>query len=179
MAVLQQMRPISERLELVFPSPFYSTKPLSENTFNSVMARMGYKYLATAHGFRALFATVANEAGWRPDVIERQLAHKERNKVRAGYRRTERTQLMQCWARLSGCPQDGAVPGHAPAGKGLAASGTRDRPAAAVEAAFLCLPIKKCHFVTTQFASGLFLQKPWERGSKRSGNAGNAYVEII
>lgn len=73
-AVLQQMRPISERLELVFPSPYYSTKPLSENTFNSAMARMGYKYLATAHGFRALLSTVANEAGWRSDVIERQLA---------------------------------------------------------------------------------------------------------
>lgn len=101
-AVLQQMRPISERLELVFPSPFYSTKPLSENTFNSAMARMGYKYLATAHGFRALFSTVANEAGWRPDVIERQLAHKERNQVRAAYHRStymaERTQLMQWWA---------------------------------------------------------------------------------
>ncbi|WP_043005682.1 tyrosine-type recombinase/integrase [Comamonas testosteroni] len=102
MDVLQQMRPISERLELVVPSPFYSTKPLSENTFNSAMARMGYKYLATAHGFRALFSTVANEAGWRPDVIERQLAHKERNQVRAAYHRStymaERTQLMQWWA---------------------------------------------------------------------------------
>ncbi|CUA97540.1 Phage integrase family [Comamonas thiooxydans] len=96
------MRLISERLELVVPSPFYSTKPLSENTFNSAMARMGYKYLATAHGFRTLFSTVANEAGWRPDVIERQLAHKERNQVRAAYHRStymaERTQLMQWWA---------------------------------------------------------------------------------
>ncbi len=100
--MLQQMRLISERLELVVPSPFYSTKPLSENTFNSAMARMGYKYLATAHGFRTLFSTVANEAGWRPDVIERQLAHKERNQVRAAYHRStymaERTQLMQWWA---------------------------------------------------------------------------------
>lgn len=101
-ALLEYMRPITERLELVFPSPYYSTKPLSENTFNSAMARMGYKYLATAHGFRALFSTVANEAGWRPDVIERQLAHKERNQVRAAYHRStymaERTQLMQWWA---------------------------------------------------------------------------------
>ena len=40
MALQQQMLPISERLELVFPCPFYSTKPLSENTFNSAMARM-------------------------------------------------------------------------------------------------------------------------------------------
>lgn len=100
--MLEQMWPISERLGLFFPSPYYSTKPLGENTFNSAMARMGYKYLATAHGFRALFSTVANEAGWRPGVIERQLAHKERNQVRAAYHRSsymaERTQLMQWWA---------------------------------------------------------------------------------
>ena len=63
---------------------------------------MGYKYEATAHGFRATFSTVANECGWNADVIERQLAHKERNGVRAAYHRstytTERERLMQWWA---------------------------------------------------------------------------------
>lgn len=87
---------------LVFPSPSYRSKPLSENTLNSAMARMGYKGSATAHGFRALFSTVANEAGWDADVIERQLAHKERNKIRAAYHRSsymkDRTKLMQWWA---------------------------------------------------------------------------------
>lgn len=101
-AVLQTMQALSGGCALIFPSPFYPSKPLSENTFNSAMARMGYKNQATAHGFRALFSTVANEAGWRPDVIERQLAHKERNEVRAAYHRStymdERTQLMQWWA---------------------------------------------------------------------------------
>lgn len=100
--LLQSMQKLSGDRELVFPSPFYPSKPLSENTFNSAMARMGYKNLATAHGFRALFSTVANETGWRPDVIERQLAHKERNEVRAAYHRStymaERTQLLQWWA---------------------------------------------------------------------------------
>ena len=101
-AVLEAMKPLSGHRELVFPSPFYPSKPLSENTFNSAMARMGYKYLATAHGFRSLFSTVANEAGWNADAIERQLAHAERNQVRAAYDRgarlQERVKLMDWWA---------------------------------------------------------------------------------
>ncbi|CUA97539.1 tyrosine-type recombinase/integrase [Comamonas thiooxydans] len=106
--LLQSMQTLSGGRELIFPSPYYPSKPLSENTFNSAMARMGYKNLATAHGFRALFSTVANETGWRPDVIERQLAHKERNEVRAAYHRStymaERTKLLQWWADyLEGC----------------------------------------------------------------------------
>lgn len=99
--VLRTMEPLSGGRDLVFPSPFYPSKPLSENTFNSAMARLGYKGTATAHGFRALFSTVANECGWNPDVIERQLAHAERNEVRAAYHRStylqERAKLMQWW----------------------------------------------------------------------------------
>jgi integrase len=100
--VLRTMQPLSGDRELVFPSPFYPSKSLSENTFNSAMARMGYKGSATAHGFRALFSTVANESGWNPDVIERQLAHIERNGVRAAYHRStymqDREKLLQWWA---------------------------------------------------------------------------------
>ena len=100
--LLQSMQSLSGGRELIFPSPYYPSKPLSENTFNSAMARMGYKNLATAHGFRAMFSTVCNETGWRADVIERQLAHKERNEVRAAYHRStymdERAKLMQWWA---------------------------------------------------------------------------------
>ena len=102
LAVLQAMQPLTGNKELVFPSPSYPGKPLSENTFNSALARMGYKGIATAHGFRALLSTVANEAGWDADVIERQLAHIEGNKVRAAYHRStysaERVRLMQWWA---------------------------------------------------------------------------------
>ncbi len=87
--VLEAMRPISGDRELVLPSPFYSSKLLSENTFNSALARMGYKNTATAHGFRALFSTVMNEHDRSlRDVIERQLAHKERDQVRATYHRS-------------------------------------------------------------------------------------------
>lgn len=104
LGVLRTMQAFSGTNEagLVFPSPFYPSKSLSENTFNSALARMGYKNIATAHGFRALFSTVANETGWNPDVIERQLAHKEQNTVRAAYHRStymqDRVLLMQWWA---------------------------------------------------------------------------------
>jgi integrase len=100
--VLAAMRPISGADGLVFPSPFYPGKALSENTLNSALARMGFKGIATAHGFRALFSTVANESGHNPDVIERQLAHAERNEVRAAYHRStylqDRAKLMTWWA---------------------------------------------------------------------------------
>lgn len=100
--VLRTMHNLSGGRELVFPSPVYPSKSLSENTFNSALARMGYKNTATAHGFRALFSTVANECGWNPDVIERQLAHKEQNEIRAAYHRSaylaDREKLMQWWA---------------------------------------------------------------------------------
>ena len=69
---------------------------------NSALARMGYKGQATAHGFRTVFSTAANEAGFNADVIERQLAHEERDEVRGAYNRAQwikdRTQLMQWWA---------------------------------------------------------------------------------
>lgn len=112
-AVVEAMKPLSGHRELVFPSPFYPSKPLSENTFNSAMARMGYKYLATAHGFRALFSTVANESGWNADAIERQLAHAERNQIRAAYDRgarlQERTKLMSWWAEYLDARRIGKV----------------------------------------------------------------------
>ena len=98
---LRSMQALSGDRALVFPSPFYPVKSLSENTFNSALARMGYKGSATAHGIRALFSTVANECGWNPDVIERQLAHIEGNRVRAAYHRSlcleDRVKLMQWW----------------------------------------------------------------------------------
>ena len=59
----------------------------------------------TAHGFRSMASTLLNEMGWRSDVIERQLAHVDKNKVRSAYNRaeyiTERRQMMQAWADFS------------------------------------------------------------------------------
>src|SRR3546814_9946494 len=75
---------------------------MSENTVNAALRRMGFdKDTMTGHGFRAMASTRLNEMGWAPDVIERQLAHAERNKVRAAYNRAqymaERRQMMQAW----------------------------------------------------------------------------------
>ena len=100
--VLQAMRPISGDRELVFPSPTYRSKPLSENTFNAALRRMGYPN-ATAHGFRSLFSTVTNEHDRSMgEVVERALAHQDRNKVRAAYLRStflnDRVRLMQWWS---------------------------------------------------------------------------------
>jgi integrase len=62
---------------------------MSENALSYVMARMGYKGKAVPHGFRSLATDVLNENRFDADVIERQLAHVESNKVRAAYHRTE------------------------------------------------------------------------------------------
>ena len=113
LVVLAGMMPISGAGELVFPSPFYPGKTLSENTLNSALARMGYKGEHTAHGFRALFSTVANECGHDGDVIERQLAHVERNDVRAAYHRAtylqDRARLMTWWAEYLEARKGGRV----------------------------------------------------------------------
>ena len=100
--VLKFMQSLNGDRELVFASPSYKVKPISENTFNSALRRMGYD-TATAHGFRSLFSTVTNEHDRSlGDVVERALAHRDRNKVRAAYLRStflnDRTTLMQWWA---------------------------------------------------------------------------------
>ena len=92
---------------------------MSENTMLFALYRMGYHSKATVHGFRALFSTVANEAGHDPDVIERCLAHVERNKVRAAYHRAEylpqRRELMSWWGERVEAWEQGArvIPLHA------------------------------------------------------------------
>ena len=74
---------------LLFPSLRSSKRPISENTLNSALRRMGYTGKEmTSHGFRATFSTIANESGlWHPDAIERALAHVEQNVVRRAYAR--------------------------------------------------------------------------------------------
>jgi integrase len=75
---------------------------MSNNTMLYALYRLGYHSRATVHGFRAMASTALNEMGYRPDVIERQLAHQERNAVRAAYNRaeylSERRAMMKQWA---------------------------------------------------------------------------------
>ena len=74
--------------------------------------RLGYKGKMTGHSFRAVASTILNEQGWRPDVIERQLAHTERNEVRGAYNRAEylpeRVRLMQARADYVDAIEQGA-----------------------------------------------------------------------
>lgn len=102
LAVLEELKLHTGHRELLFPSQTTLTKPISENTMVYAFGRMGYKGIATPHGMRALASTTLNEEGFDPDVIERQLAHAERNKVRAAYHRAQylddRRKLLQWWA---------------------------------------------------------------------------------
>ena len=75
---------------------------MSKNTVLYALYRMGYQGKMTGHGFRAVASTALNEMGFNADVIERQLSHKESNKIRAAYHRSEylpeRRKMMQQWA---------------------------------------------------------------------------------
>jgi len=102
-AILRELHPLTGHGQYVFPSYRGKARTMSENTVNAALRYMGFdKDTMTGHGFRALASTRLNEMGWAPDVIERQLAHAERNKVRAAYNRAqyldERTRMMQAWA---------------------------------------------------------------------------------
>lgn len=101
--LLRELHSLTGYGRYVFPSLRTGQRPMSENTVNAALRRLGYdKETMTGHGFRALASTRLNEMGWSPDVIERQLAHAERNKVRAAYNRAsylaERRTMMQAWA---------------------------------------------------------------------------------
>lgn len=100
--VLRELESLTGKEQYVFPNKNNPAKCMSENTVLYALYRMGYHSRATGHGFRATASTILNEQGFNPDVIERQLAHVERNKVRAAYNRAmylrERRNMMQHWA---------------------------------------------------------------------------------
>jgi len=99
--VLTELRQLAGKSEFVFPSPG-AEGYMSNNTMLYAMYRMGFHGRATVHGFRAVASTLLNEMGFNSDWIERQLAHDERNKVRAAYNHAqylaERRRMMQQWA---------------------------------------------------------------------------------
>jgi integrase len=100
-AILSELKEMSGGSRYVFPGR-NRDKPISNNTMLFALYRLGYKGKMTGHGFRAVASTILNEAGFQPDVIERQLAHCERNQVRGAYNRAEylpeRKRMMQHWA---------------------------------------------------------------------------------
>lgn len=98
---LIKLKEIGGSSHFVFPGRSRD-KPISNNTLLFALYRLGYKGKMTGHGFRSVASTMLNEFGFRSDVIEKQLAHSERDDVRAAYNRAEykaeRQKMMQHWA---------------------------------------------------------------------------------
>ena len=101
-AVLRELQKHTGNRQYIFPNQHNPLTFMSENTMLYALYRMGYHSRTTGHGFRSTASTILNEHGFQPDVIERQLAHCERNKVRAAYNHAqylpERRKMMQWWA---------------------------------------------------------------------------------
>jgi integrase len=103
LAILRELEPLARGGRYLFPSLRTRERPMSNNTINAALRRLGYTSdEQTGHGFRSMASTLLNEQGFPPDVIELQLAHAERNKVRAAYNKAqrlpERRKMMQAWA---------------------------------------------------------------------------------
>ena len=103
-AVLRDVKAVTGPAGFVFPGMRSRARPMSENTLNAALRRLGYtSEEMTSHGFRALASTLLNESGrWHPDAIERALAHSDKDKVRAAYHRgqhwKERVEMAQWWS---------------------------------------------------------------------------------
>ncbi|MEZ5895297.1 MAG: tyrosine-type recombinase/integrase [Parvularculaceae bacterium] len=102
--LLQELRRLNPDEELILPSALSRGKPISENTMNTALRRMGFtKEECTSHGFRASASSLLNESGkWSPDAIEAELAHVGADEIRRAYHRAayweERTKMAQWWA---------------------------------------------------------------------------------
>ena len=111
--IFREIELLTGQGKYVFPSMRTNTRPMSENTVNASLRRMGYsKEEITGHGFRAMASTLLNEQGFNEDWVEMQLAHAPRNKIRAIYNRAkylpQRKQMMQQWADYLDMLKNGA-----------------------------------------------------------------------
>lgn len=97
--LLRELHGITGHSPYLFPSRNKKGSHISNNTLNKIINEMGYKGIATPHGFRSLASSTLNEQGFNPDAIERQLAHVPNDKIRAAYNRAEylpqRIEMMQ------------------------------------------------------------------------------------
>ena len=106
---------VSGHTRFVFPSIRTARSPMSENTVNAALRRLGFAgNEMTAHGFRAMASTLLNESGkWSSDAIERALAHKDKDAVRAAYHRgahwAERVEMAQWWSDHLNALRDGPL----------------------------------------------------------------------
>jgi len=114
LAVLREIYEITGSSAYVFPQIRSWHRPMSDGTLNAALRRLGYdKTEMTPHGFRSIASTLLNETRkWHPDVIELQLAHVDKNKVRAAYNRAElwdeRVKMMTWWGDHLDMLRDGA-----------------------------------------------------------------------
>lgn len=102
-AVLRELNSLTGPRGWIFPGNRTNGEPMSENTVNAALRRLGYdRATMTGHGFRGMASTMLHELGWPSDVVERQLSHAERNSVKAAYNHAEhlpeRRRMMQAWA---------------------------------------------------------------------------------
>lgn len=103
LAVIEDLREMTGDSVYLFPSIRSRKRPMSDMTVNAALRRLGYEQdKMTGHGFRAMASSLLSEQEWSRDAIERQLAHVEKNAVRAAYHRSEhlaeRRKMMQAWA---------------------------------------------------------------------------------
>jgi integrase len=103
--LLKGLRSLStRRSELLFPGRRTADRPISENTLNAALRRLGFeKTEMSSHGFRAAASSILNESGlWHADAIERQLAHADNDSIRRAYARAdfwdERVRMMTWWS---------------------------------------------------------------------------------
>lgn len=113
LATLATLKPLTGGGRYLFPSERTAERPMSENTVNAALRRLGYsKEEMTGHGFRSMASTRLHELGFNHQVIEVQLAHAERNKVSAAYNFAEylpeRRTMMQAWADHLDALREGA-----------------------------------------------------------------------
>jgi integrase len=111
--ILRDLKKLTGTGRYLFPGARTNDRPMSENTINAALRRLDYgSDELTGHGFRSMASTLLNEQGWHRDAIERQLAHGERNSVRAAYNYAEhlpeRRRMMQAWADFLMGLADGA-----------------------------------------------------------------------
>jgi len=102
-SILEDLHQYTGHTRYLFPSMRANSAPISDVTLLAALRRMGYdKDTMTVHGFRSMASTLLNEQGYNRDWIERQLAHGERNTVRASYNFAqylpERRKMMQEWS---------------------------------------------------------------------------------
>ena len=103
--ILKELYPVSGRFKYVFPNHRGKSRPMSENGVRSALRTLGYSNQEiTPHGFRGMASSLLNEVGFNPDAIERQLAHKDKDPIRAAYNRAdylkERRDMLQQWADM-------------------------------------------------------------------------------